>query len=250
MNMLASIKDFLQKNVPFLTEKTVVEAYDIWAGSYDTQPGNLMLDLDEVIFSSLIQDIQFQNKYIADIGCGTGRHWQKLYERSPAVLTGYDVSTGMLKELSKKFPSAIVRLIADNRFNETDTASYDCIILTLTIAHIKNVEEAIASWTRILKNNGDLVITDFHPEILASGGKRSFRHENKSYAVKNYVHPVGYIKQIFENNGFKIIKQEERYIDDSVRSYYENGQAMDVFQKYKGMPVIYGLHLKKQDDSE
>ncbi len=248
--MLASIKDYFQKKVPFSTEKPVVEAYDIWAGSYDAQPGNLMLDLDEIIFSSLIQDIQFQNKYIADIGCGTGRHWKKLYEKSPTTLTGYDVSAGMLKELSKKFPSAITWHITDNLFSEIRTASFDCIISTLTVAHINNVEEAIASWARILKNNGDLIITDFHPDILASGGKRSFRHENKSYAVKNHVHPVDYIKQVFRKNGFTIIKNEERYIDESVRSYYENGQAMNVFEKYKGMPVIYGMHLKKQDDSE
>lgn len=248
--MLASIKDFLQKNVPFSTDKPVVEAYDIWSSSYDANPGNLMLDLDEIVFSDLVKSIQLQNKNIADIGCGTGRHWQKLYEKSPATLTGYDVSTGMLKELAKKFPYAITRHISDNLLTETKTASIDCIISTLTIAHIKNVETAISSWARILKKDGDLVITDFHPDLLASGGKRSFRHENKSYTVKNYVHPVEIVKQIFKNHGFTIIKQEERYIDESVRSYYENGLAMDVFQKYKGMPVIYGLHLKKQDDSE
>ncbi len=250
MNKLASIKEYLQKKVFFSAEKPVVEAYNIWAGSYDAQPGNLMLDLDEVIFSSLVKDIHLQNKNIADIGCGTGRHWQKLYERSPKFLTGYDVSTGMLTALSKKFPAAITRHISDNLLTKTKTASVDCIISTLTIAHIKNLDEAIASWARILKKGGDMVITDFHPAILASGGKRSFRHENKSYAVKNYVHPVDYIKQVFRNNGFTIIKQEERYIDESVRSYYENGQAMNVFEKYKGMPVIYGLHLKKHNGSE
>lgn len=250
MNMLASIKDYFQKKILFSTVTPVVEAYDIWAGSYDMQPGNLMLDLDELIFSSLLKDIQIQDQYIADIGCGTGRHWQKLYEHLPATLTGYDVSAGMLKVLSKKFPSAITRHITDNLFTETRSGSFDCIISTLTIAHIKHAEEAIASWARILKINGDLVMTDFHPGLLASGGKRSFRHENKNYAVKNYVHPVDYIKQVFRNNGFTIIKQEERYIDESVRSYYENRQAMNVFEKYKGMPVIYGLHLKKQDGTE
>ena len=48
MNMFASIKDYLQKKVTFSTERPVVAAYDIWSDSYDAQPGNLMLDLDEV----------------------------------------------------------------------------------------------------------------------------------------------------------------------------------------------------------
>lgn len=74
--MLASLKDYLQKKVTFSSEKPVVEAYDIWSGSYDLQPGNLMLDLDEKIFTSLLKNIDLAEKEIADIGCGTGRHWK------------------------------------------------------------------------------------------------------------------------------------------------------------------------------
>ena len=250
MIMLASIKDYLQKKIPFSSERQVVEAYDIWSGSYDSQPGNLMLDLDEIIFSSLLKNINLENKQVADIGCGTGRHWQKLYAGIPASVTGYDVSEGMLNQLTKKFPSAITHRVTDNLLPDVAAGSVDCIISTLTIAHIKNVDEAIASWGRILKKGGDLIITDFHPAILALGGKRSFNHENKNLSVKNYVHPLENVKKLFIKYGFNIIKQEERYIDESVRSYYEAGQAMHVFQKFNGMPVIYGLYLKKQYDTE
>jgi ubiquinone/menaquinone biosynthesis C-methylase UbiE len=245
MNMLASIKDYLQKKVSISSEKPVVEAYDIWSSSYDVQQGNLMLDLDSMIFSSFIKDIPLENKRIADIGCGTGRHWQKLYERFPVQLTGYDVSAGMLNQLRKKFPAAITKHITDNLMNGVPAGSVDCIISTLTIAHIKDINEAIASWSRILKNGGDLIITDFHPSLLEMGGTRSFKHENKSFAVMNYVHPLSEVKRIFSKYGFTVIKHEERIIDDTVRSYYEAQGRVDVFQKFKGMPVIYGLYLKK-----
>ena len=76
--MLASIKDYLQTKVSISSEKPVVKAYDIWSHSYDAQPGNLVLDLDEMIFSTLLEDIDLEHKLVADIGCGTGRHWQKI----------------------------------------------------------------------------------------------------------------------------------------------------------------------------
>jgi hypothetical protein len=35
-----------------------------------------------------------------------------------------------------------------------------------------------------------------------------------------------------------------------VRSYYEAQNALSVYDRYAGMPVIYGIHLKKQRAAE
>src|SRR6266852_8386048 len=78
-NMITTIKNLLQKAGIARPEINAMEAYEIWSNSYDNQPGNLMLDLDELIFSSLVANIDLDNKRVADVGCGTGRHWQKIY---------------------------------------------------------------------------------------------------------------------------------------------------------------------------
>ncbi len=100
--MLATIKNYIKSKVshPAVTEKGVVEAYDIWAGNYDAQPGNLMLHLDERLFSTLINGADVKGKHVADIGCGTGRQWPRIFGKQPAALTGFDVSGGMLKKLN------------------------------------------------------------------------------------------------------------------------------------------------------
>jgi ubiquinone/menaquinone biosynthesis C-methylase UbiE len=248
--MLTTIKRLLQKASFPEIERATVEAYDIWSFSYDMQPGNLMLDLDELIFTGLIKNINLNNKTVADIGCGTGRHWQKIYEKKPANVIGFDVSAGMLHQLLRKFPSAETHLTKDNLLKTTPDSSVDCIITTLTIAHIKNIDEAIASWSRILKNDGDLVITDFHPSMLERGGKRSFRHDGKSLSVVNYVHSLEKVKKIFSKYGLTVIRQEERKVNEEVRSYYEEQNALPVYDRFKGMPIIYGLHLKKLHAAE
>ena len=74
-------------------------AYDAWSGAYDHQPGNLMLDLDETLVAGFIDRYRIEDKTIADVGCGTGRHWNKFIDKSPRKLSGFDVSPGMLARL-------------------------------------------------------------------------------------------------------------------------------------------------------
>ena len=228
-----------------IKEKGSVEAYDIWSVNYDDQPGNLMLDLDDTLFSNLLQGLNLAKKQVADIGCGTGRHWSKLLTHKPKSLTGFDVSAGMLKRLEQKYPEAQTYQIIDNLFTDVPDQSYDVIISTLTIAHIKNIEEALQAWCRILKPGGDIIITDFHPGTLAYGGKRTFKHHNTQIAVQNYVHQLIDIKEIMSNNNFTLVAQEEVKIDETVKHYYANQNAMHVYESYKGFPIIYGLHFKK-----
>ena len=244
--MFTTLKKILSYS-PFAVEPFPAEkAYEIWSASYDHQPGNLMLHLDELIFKHLIRDIDLQDKKIADIGCGTGRHWQNIYRKNPAIVMGFDVSAGMLEQLKNKFPAAFTQKTSDNLLATLPDAVVDCIFSTLTVAHIRNIEEAIGAWCRILKMGGDLVITDFHPEMLDRGGKRSFHHEGRSLSVKNYVHSLIKLKAIFLKHGFTLIEEVERKVDDTIRSHYKMQNALHVYERFMGMRVIYGLHLKKQ----
>jgi ubiquinone/menaquinone biosynthesis C-methylase UbiE len=244
--MITTFKDFLHKTGLSKSELAPEQAYEIWSANYDNQPGNLMLDLDERIFSDLIENIDLRDKEVMDIGCGTGRHWQKIYLKNPSNLMGFDVSASMLELLKSKFPFARTQKTNDNLLTSIPDSSIDMIISTLTVAHIKNIVEAIVSWSRVLKNGGELVVTDFHPSLLAHGGKRSFSHGGRSLSVKNYIHSIEKIKKTFYEAGFTLIREEEKTVNEDVKSYYDAKNALAVYERFKGLPVIYGLHLRKQ----
>jgi ubiquinone/menaquinone biosynthesis C-methylase UbiE len=247
MTILATFKNYVKQT--FLTnqirERNPVDAYDIWAKNYDQQPGNLMLDIDEVTLSKMLHKIVITNKKIADIGCGTGRHWPKILKQNPTQLIGFDVSKGMLMQLKTKFPQAETHQITNNLFQSIPSHSYDVIISTLTIAHIKNIEQALVAWNRILKANADIIITDFHPKTLAFGGKRTFMSGNGLIAVQNFIHHTYLIKEILEKFGFELIAQEEVFIDESFKHYYVAKNALKVYETFKGFPILYGLHFKR-----
>jgi ubiquinone/menaquinone biosynthesis C-methylase UbiE len=245
--LINTIKNYIRRQLlpTTIENKGVVEAYDIWAENYDAQPGNLMLDLDEILFTKLLSGLSLENNTVVDIGCGTGRHWGKIFQQNPASLTGFDVSPGMLEKLTTKFPESKTYVIMDNHFEDIADNTYDVILSTLTVAHIKDIESALKTWCKITKQQGDMIITDFHPNALASGGRRTFRHGDKHIAVQNFVHTTDSIKHILLKEGFTAIAHQEIKVDETVKHYYEQQNALHVYEKFKDQPIIYGIHFKR-----
>jgi ubiquinone/menaquinone biosynthesis C-methylase UbiE len=248
MKVIKQVHYFLRKQLIGINETEPETAYDWWAASYDdNQSDNLMLALDEEVFSDLLNKIQIKDKILVDIGCGTGRHWKKIINRQPKKMIGFDVSEQMLMMLQHKFPQADTYHLTNNKLNRIENNSCDIIISTLTIAHIKNIAETLKEWVRILKPGGDIIITDYHPTALANGADRTFNYNSKKVAIVNYAHPIEKIKMIIAELHLKVLKIIEKNIDDTVKPYYEKKDALTVFEKWKNTPIIYGLRLKKDD---
>jgi len=247
MNIFKNFAQSFSKQFMASKPKNPEAAYDLWADNYDSQPDNMMLAWDEKIFSELIETIPLKDKIIADIGCGTGRHWKKIFDKEPQKLIGFDVSEGMLKMLQQKFPQAKTHHLINDELKELKNESCDIIFSTLTIAHIENAEKALQEWNRILKPGGEIIITDYHPIALAKGGKRTFNHNGKTIAVKNYVHSIEKLKDIARQLHLEVFRLIEKSIDESARPFYEKQNALSVYEAWKGTPIIYGIHLKKPD---
>lgn len=244
MSLARKLKHYLQSK----KEREPGAAYDLWAAGYDHQPGNLMLDLDEGVFGNLLSRTTVEGKLVADIGCGTGRHWKKILDRNPAQLTGFDVSAGMLQQLALKYPAARTYLLKSEKLPELQNHACDLVLSTLAVAHMEELDKALTEWNRVLKPGGELIITDYHPLALAKGGKRTFTHKGKTVTVKNYIHPIEKLRRIAGQLGWTEIRFVQRSIDDTVRHYYEQQNALPLFEAFRNVPIIYGIHLKKRND--
>jgi ubiquinone/menaquinone biosynthesis C-methylase UbiE len=228
-------------------ESEPAEAYDIWSQHYDDQPDNLMLALDQTLCQDLLATLSLTGKTIVDIGCGTGRHWPALFNRSPARLMGYDVSTGMLNRLRIKYPHAETYVLSDTTLTGLANDSCDLVLSTLTVAHIPDLAAALTEWDRVLKPGGNMLITDYHPTALAKGGQRTFREGERLFAVRNHIYRIPRLLAITRRLNLNKVTFTERKIDKSMRPYYEKQNALPVYRRFLGVPIIYGLHLKKPD---
>lgn len=204
-----------------------------------------MIALDEVIFSGLLKDIPLQGKTVADVGCGTGRNWPLILSAHPAKLSGYDVSAGMLQKLHRKFPEANTYQIADHTLPGAEDASVDLVVSTLALAHFSSLEETFEEWNRILKTGGDVVLTDYHPEALQHGATVTFMHGNTSVAIQHHIYSLETIKLLARFCGWAEINFTEYKIDEAVKHYYEQQHALRIYEKFRGKPIIYGIHFRK-----
>ena len=240
------LKQYVQHRLFFsVKEREPVAAYNLWCESYDSQPDNLVLALDESVFTGLLKEVSMRNKIVADIGCGTGRHWQKMMEQNPEKLIGFDVSQGMLNSLRQKYPHAETYLLKNNFLNQLENESCDIIVSTLALAHIKEMGQVLKEWNRVLKTGGDLIITDYHPSALINGGDRTFKYKNKLVAIKNHIHTIQTVRTTAKLLNWQEINFTEEIIDEPQKHYYEKQNAISVYEKFKNMPIIYGIHFKK-----
>lgn len=229
--------------------KKPADGYNLWAAAYDSQPDNLILRLDEELFNSFIKQTTVAGKAVADIGCGTGRHWQKIFSLSPQRLAGFDVSEGMLHQLHAKWPEAETFLLTGDQFPGNLNGQFDLVISTLTIAHIPGLENKMIEWNRLLRPGGEVIITDYHPDALQRNARRTFRHNGKTIALESFVYPISQVRSLAGQLGWSELRFAERKIDEAVKPFYEKQNALHLYQKFYGMPLIYGIHLKKSNDT-
>jgi len=248
MRFLERALDLVRRRLaPRPTEMEPVNAYDVLSSTYDDQTDNLLQTLDDKMFSNLLRDLSLEGKVIADVGCGTGRHWREILSHNPAHLRGYDVSSGMLARLREKFPGATVSCMASHELPDTAARSCDVIISTLTLGYIPDLAATFGEWNRVLKPGAEVVVTDFHPDVAAKGD-RSFRCGARSIRIRHFPHPLPLIRSMAATARLEMVRLDETIADDSLRPFYEAQGALGTFQRIRGLGLLYGLRLRKTSE--
>lgn len=246
MSFFQKIKNKLSGKPRERVSIATAAGYDLWSEQYDSESMNLMVALDEELFPALLDGISLKNKVILDIGCGTGRHWAKLRRHAPLSLTGFDISQGMLDQLKKKYPDADARLMKDYGLNGIADHSVDLIVSTLAFAHFQHIESVMKTWGRVLKPGGDMIITDAHPVSFTKGADITFGNDSKTYEVAHYIYPLEMVRQMAKRIDLEEVAFLERSVDPSVKHYYASQHALATYDRFEGVPLIYGIHFRKQ----
>ena len=95
-----------------------------------------------------------------------------------------------------------------------------------------------------------MLITDYHPTALAKADNGRFAKETRLIAVRNEIYPIPRL------TGHRTAARPDRStlmeskVDDTMRPWYEQQNALPVFRRFLGVPIIYGLHLKKPDAAQ
>jgi len=102
---------------------------------------------------------------ILDLGCGTGLELEHYYAINPsAIVTGIDLSHGMLDQMKKKFAEKDITLIEGSYFDVPfGESEFDAAVSVESLHHF-TMEEKIplyAKLHRALKDGGYFILTDY-----------------------------------------------------------------------------------------
>ena len=221
------------------------DAYRLWSQTYDLETDNVLVAVEGRLFARLFSEANLTDKVVVDIGCGTGRHWDSLLARRPRGLHGVDNSPEMLARLRARYPDAMLHLRAGSTLDPLGTGDIDIITSRLMIGYVPRVIEEFREWTRVLRVGGEIIFTDFHPDALVAGAKRTMTHAGRTFEIENYIHPVSALRAVFDALHLQILRLDEEAVDESVRPIYERHQALDVYFESLGKPLVLGMRLRK-----
>lgn len=193
----------------------VQQAYDSWAGQYDTND-NKTRDLEAISLRTALQNIDFEN--CLEIGCGTGKNTEWLLRKARRI-TAVDFSEAMLAQAKRKIGSEHIRFIqADitKAWAFAGEQQFDLVTFSLVLEHIENLDDVFEKLSRVTRQSGYVYLGELHPFKQYSGTKARFETEEGVHIVTCYNHNISDFTTAAKKNGFQIMEVLE-FFDNNDR---------------------------------
>lgn len=206
------------------------------AADLKENPDNLIRRTFEMLPKSL------ENRQVIDIGCGEGR-WDRLMAERGAIVTGIDSSQKMVKiaeERSEKFGDKI-ELSRVDISNLTDSdKKFDFAFSCYAFNNISNLNDIFQILSKILKNNGELLIAT---KLLNFDNSENKILKNYYLPIKSnkntiytYGNELGDYEKISKSNNFELIDSYLEEVGGGFKNDELNSQNIKIFDavlKYK-----------------
>jgi len=130
----------------------------LWEQNYYQLEGNYWWSVARrEIILSLISKFKLSKKaHILDIGCSAGCLIQELIKKGFKNVYGVDISEQSIAQCKKKGLKNIEKMDAsDMRFNNN---TFDLLISSDNLEHLRNDQKVLRDWNRMLKPNGILIV--------------------------------------------------------------------------------------------
>lgn len=224
-----------------MLKNKIVKAYNTLAEDYnrmiDHKPHNAYYDRPNTL--SLFKDIQ--NRSVLDAACGPGKYAEVLLSKGARV-TGFDLSPEMVRLAKKRNAGQgtfFVHDMADPLSSLAD-ASFDYVLCALALHYLEDWDPTIKEFHRVLKTNGQLIISIEHPffEYTYFKSKAYFKTEAVSCVWNGFGQPI-------EMHSYR------RSLHNCITSFTQNGFYIDQLVEPKPLPVFEQLdprHYKELND--
>lgn len=159
-------------------------------------------------FLQLLNQINFQNKNVLEIGCGPGGNLIEIHKHKPNKLVGVDISSQMVQLAINKVPLGIEIIKINGTELPFDDQSFDTVFTATVLQH----------------NTDEIMLKKIMKELCRLSAEKVYLFERIESEIKgnelNLGRPISYYSSIMKENGFQLIS--EKFINIRI-SYYLAG---------------------------
>ncbi|MDP8982484.1 MAG: class I SAM-dependent methyltransferase [Acidobacteriota bacterium] len=213
------------------------EAYRRWAPSFDASASPIVA-LESRHLEPMLPEVR--GKLLLDIGCGTGRWLTWALERR-ANAAGADPSAEMLRIASGKTGLGGRMVLAGGLHLPFASARADLVLCTLSLAYMAPIDSALAELARVTRPGGSVFVTDFHPDAIRAGWKRTFRSGSDVFEIAQ----DHYAPSDLHTAGLKLLHLSEPCFGDPERELFAGAGKLREFEAARLQPAIFIAHWKK-----
>jgi ubiquinone/menaquinone biosynthesis C-methylase UbiE len=222
------------------TLSQVQAGYDRWSAIYD-HDANPLQALEGSVVRALLGDPG--GLAALDLGCGTGRHAIWLATQG-AVVTAVDFSEGMLAQARSKTGAEKVRFLQHDLHKPLpfEPAMFDVVVSGLVLEHLRDLRQFFGEVHRVLKPNGNAVVSSMHPAMFLKGTQARFTDPSSGELVKpgSIPHSISDFILAALHSGFDLVDAKEMAVDEAFA--VKNPRA----ERYVGWPMLFVMSLKRK----
>lgn len=176
------------------------EGYDLYARHYD-EKREFLDSFERYDLLEMMREVK--GKRVLDLGCGTGRTTASLVKLG-AEVCGVDISKEMIAVASKKCRGAEF-VVGDSEKLPFEDASFDLVVATFLIVHLKYLQRTFDEVYRVLKPGGTFIVTNVNqrkaPKLTTSEGE---------IVINSFYHRPQDVFKALEESFFEVM--EERFV--------------------------------------
>jgi ubiquinone/menaquinone biosynthesis C-methylase UbiE len=230
---------------PARSQATVVsvqEGYERWARIYDETP-NPLLALEERHVTNILPDVVGSN--VLDLGCGTGRWLARLVTRGASMVVGIDLSAAMLSVARGRAGVRDRLVLADGSQLPVRASVFDFVLSSFTLNHIKDLQAIAQELARVMRLEGQVLISEMHPEAYARGWRPGFRDTRSAVQINTVSHLAERVISCFMSNGFAFLRLHDLFFAEPERSTFLDAGRGGLFETASHVPAIQVYEFRK-----
>ncbi|SNR75116.1 Methyltransferase domain-containing protein [Maribacter sedimenticola] len=217
-----------------MSNEKIKKAYNELAESYNRliehKPHNAYYDRPNTL--NLLKEVK--NKSVLDAACGPGKYAEILLSKN-AQVTGFDFSSEMIKFAKQRNKNQGTFFVHDlcEPLTMIEDKSFDFVLCALALHYLEDWDLTIKEFHRVLKNNGQLIISIEHPFFEYNYYKSTeyFKTEAVNCVWSGFGNPIE-------------INSHRRPLHDCIAPLTENGFYIDKLVEPKPLKEFEELDQK------